>query len=194
MNIYHYHHTTGRFLGTGQADLDPLNAGEYLFPAYSTEELPPTPLEGFYTKFENGVWSNVAEPVIETLPLAPPPTKAELIKKVDADVDTIYAAAIGNRATEYSEAELQANAFKSAAYLGTVPSFVASWLASNTKGLTTAQEAADDIITQANAWRGAASAIRANRLTAKKNIIDEVPTAMQQWGGFVAAIRASLGI
>jgi hypothetical protein len=122
------------------------------------------------------------------------PQKAELLKKVDADVDLIYAAAIGNRATEYSEAELQANAFKDAAYSGTVPSYVASWLASNTKGLTSAQEAADDIITQAFAWRGAASAIRANRLTAKKNIIDEVPTAMQQWGGFVAAIRASLGI
>jgi hypothetical protein len=122
------------------------------------------------------------------------PKKAELIKKVDADVDTIYAAAIGNRATEYSEAELQASAFKDAAYSGTVPSYVASWLASNTKGLTTATQAADDIIAQANAWRGAAASIRANRLTAKKNIIDEVPTAMQQWNGFVTAIRAALGI
>jgi hypothetical protein len=131
---------------------------------------------------------------ISKLPVVVPPTKAELIKKVDADVDTIYAAAIGNRATEYSEAELQASAFKDAAYSGTVPSYVASWLASNTKGLTTATQAADDIIAQANAWRGAAASIRANRLTAKKNIIDEVPTAMQQWNGFVTAIRAALGI
>jgi nicotinamide mononucleotide adenylyltransferase len=120
--------------------------------------------------------------------------KASNIKKVDADVDAIYAAAIGNRATEYSEAELQANVFKAADYTGTVPSYVASWLASNTKGLTTAQEAADDIIAQATAWRSAASAIRANRLTSKKNIIDEVPTAMQQWNGFVSAIRSALGV
>lgn len=135
---------------------------------------------------------------ISKLPVVVPPTVAEIkasnIKKVDADVDAIYAAAIGNRATEYSEAELQANTFKTADYLGTVPSYVASWLVSNTKGLTTAQEAADDIIAQANAWRAAASAIRANRLTAKKNIVEEVPTAMQQWNGFVSAIRASLGI
>jgi hypothetical protein len=131
---------------------------------------------------------------IANIPVPVPPTKAELLKKVDADVDLIYAAAIGNRATEYSEAELQANAFKAALYTGAVPSFVASWLTNNTKGLTTAQEATDDIIAQANAWRGAASAIRANRLTAKKNITNDVSTAMQQWGGFVTAIRASLGI
>jgi hypothetical protein len=131
---------------------------------------------------------------LASIPAPVPPTKTELLKKVDADVDLIYAAAIGNRATEYSEAELQANAFKAALYTGTVPPFVANWLANNTKGLTTAQEATDDIIAQANAWRGAASAIRANRLTAKKNITNDVPTAMQQWGGFVAAIRGSLGI
>ena len=131
---------------------------------------------------------------LASIPVPVPPTKAELIKKVDADVDAIYAAAIGNRATEYSEAELQANTFKDAAYSGTVPPYVASWLASNTKGLTTAAQAADDIITQANAWRGAATSIRTNRLLAKKNLANDVSTAMAQWNGFVAAIRSALGV
>lgn len=121
-------------------------------------------------------------------------TKAANVKKVDADVDAIYASAIGNRATEYSEAESQAIVYKTAGYIGTVPAYVTSWLSNNTKGLTTAQQAADDIIAQANAWRGAASAIRSNRLLAKKNLTNDVPTAMASWNGFVTAIRSALGI
>lgn len=128
----------------------------------------------------------------------PPPSVAQIkaanVKKVDADADAIYAAVIGNRATEYSEAETQANAYKTAGYTGAVPAFVASWLSSNTKSLTTAQAAADDILAQANAWRTAAAAIRANRLLAKKNITTDVPTAMAQWNGFVTVIRGQLGL
>lgn len=120
--------------------------------------------------------------------------KAANLKKIDADVDAIYEAAIGNRATEYSEAEAQAVAFKTAGYTGTVPAFVTSWFTNNTKALKTAQAAADDIITQANAWRGAAAAIRSNRLLAKKNLANDVSTAMAQWQGFVTAIRGSLGL
>ena len=120
--------------------------------------------------------------------------KAANLKKIDADVDAIYASAIGNRATEYSEAEAQATAFKTAGYTGTVPAYVASWLSNNTKALTTATQAADDIMAQANAWRGAAASIRSNRLLAKKNLANDVATAMAQWQGFVAAIRSSLGI
>lgn len=120
--------------------------------------------------------------------------KATNIKKIDANVDAIYEAAIGNRATEYSEAETQATTFKTAGYTGTVPAYVASWLSNNTKALTTAKQAADDIIAQANAWRGAAASIRSNRLLAKKNLANDVATAMTQWQGFVTAIRGSLGI
>lgn len=120
--------------------------------------------------------------------------KAANAKKVDADADAIYAGAIGNRATEYGEAEAQATAFKAAGYTGTVPAFVANWLSSNTKGFTTASQATDDILAQAAAWRGAAAAIRGNRLLAKKNLINDVPTAMAQWDGFVTTIRGQLGL
>lgn len=45
MNIYHFHPTTGEFLGVGQADPDPMNEGEWLLPAFSTDEAPPAPEE-----------------------------------------------------------------------------------------------------------------------------------------------------
>lgn len=143
------------------------------------------------TLMDDDMWAvRLGPPVVPSVSVI----KAANIKKIDADVDAIYEAAIGNRATEYSEAEVQATTFKTAGYTGTVPAYVASWLSNNTKGLTTAQQATDDIIAQANAWRGAAAAMRANRLLAKKNLANDVSTAMAQWGGFVAAIRGSLGL
>lgn len=120
--------------------------------------------------------------------------KATNLKKIDADVDVIYEAAIGSRATEYSEAAAQATAFKAAGYTGTVPAFVANWLSNNTKGFTTATQAADDILAQATAWRSAATAIRDKRLLAKKNLSNDVATAMAQWDGFVTTIRGQLGL
>lgn len=117
--------------------------------------------------------------------------KAANIKKIDADVDAIYAQAVGNRSLEYTTAEAQAQAYKDAGYTGTVPNFVASWVTAS--GLT-ATAAADNILGQAVAWRGAVAAIRSNRLMAKTKITNDVPTAMAQWGGFVAAIRGQLGL
>lgn len=118
--------------------------------------------------------------------------KAANIIKIDADVDAIYAQAIGNRATEYSEAEVQASAYKAAGYTGDVPAYVAIWVATNTKGFTTAKQSADDILSQAVAWRGAAEAMRSQRLSCKKEIIDGVPMAMEKWSGFVKAIRTQI--
>jgi hypothetical protein len=117
--------------------------------------------------------------------------KVTNIKKVDADVDAIYSQAVGNRSLEYTTAEAQAQAYKDAGYTGTVPAFVASWVTAS--GLT-ATAAADNILAQAVAWRGAVSAIRAQRLMAKTNITNDVPTAMAQWDGFVAVIRGQLGL
>jgi hypothetical protein len=117
--------------------------------------------------------------------------KAANIKKVDADVDAIYAQAVGNRSLEYTTAEEQAQAYKDAGYTGTVPAFVASWVTAS--GLT-AMAAADNILSQAVAWRGAVSVIRAQRLMAKTNITNDVPTAMAQWNGFVTVIRGQLGL
>lgn len=118
-------------------------------------------------------------------------TKAANTKKIDNDVDAIYAQAVGNRSLEYTTAEAQAQAYKDAGYTGTAPNFVASWVTAS--GLT-ATAAADNILGQAAAWRGAVAAIRAQRLMAKKNIANDVSTAMAQWNGFVVAIRGQLGL
>lgn len=120
-----------------------------------------------------------------------PSQKSIDAKKVDEDVDLIYEQAVGNRSLEYTTAEQQALAYKTAGYTGAVPPSVASWVVAS--GLK-ANAASDNILAQAAAWRGAVEAIRANRLLAKKRITDGVPTAMAQWNGFVAAIRGQLGL
>jgi hypothetical protein len=122
--------------------------------------------------------------------------KAAAILAIDADVDAIYAAVIGNRAVEYALAETDALDFKAAGYTGTVPSSVASWAAA--KGWT-AQQAADDILATATAWRTAQQAIRAARLVRKEQCraaTDEagVDAALGAWAAFRGVIRGQLGI
>lgn len=117
--------------------------------------------------------------------------KSELLKKIDSDVDKIYADAVGNRTTEYQTAESEATAYKAALYTGAVPSCVASWATAS--GLSN-QAAADNILAQATAWRGAVSAIRAQRLSAKAAVNANSTTAMAAWAGFVSVIRGQLGL
>lgn len=124
------------------------------------------------------------------------PIKAKAIKAIDVDVDKIYADVIGNRGTEYSEAEREALDFKAAGYTGPVPPTVQSWA---TVKSWTPQAAADDIIAQATAWRNAALSIRANRLKEKEAIrvaasMDEISAAQARWTGYRTAIRTALGI
>ena len=133
----------------------------------------------------------ITDPRVGAYLAALPTAKSLNIKKIDDDVDVIYAQAVGNRSLEYTTAEQQAQAYKDAGYTGTVPPFVASWVTAS--GLT-ATNAANNILAQAVSWRGAVEAIRANRLQAKANINAGVLTAMTQWNGFVAVIRSQLGL
>lgn len=119
-----------------------------------------------------------------------------LIKAIDADADAIYAAALGNRATEYAQAEEQALAFRDLAYTGTVPAYVQSWA---TATGNTAQWAADNIIATSDAWRMAQIAIRAHRLDYKEQARkattqDELDMVSATWAAFVTSIKAQLGI
>lgn len=125
-----------------------------------------------------------------------PNAKSAFIKQVDADVDVIYEAAIGNRGPEYDQASAEANSYKTAGYTGTVPASVASW--ATAKGWT-AQAAADDIITAAARLTTARDAIRAQRLLRKEQAKAATDTAAlatvaAQWSGFVAYIRGQLGV
>lgn len=122
--------------------------------------------------------------------------KAAAVLKIDADADAIYGAVQGNRIEEYRTSEVEGSAFKAANYAGTVPPSVSSW--ATVKGWT-AQQACDDILATAAAWRGAQAAIRAARLTRKeqaKNASDlaGVTNALAAWGAFRAAVRTQLGL
>ena len=121
----------------------------------------------------------------------PAPTLAEsiaaLIRQIDADADAIYAVALGNRATEYAEAETQAQAFVTAGYTGAVPAYVDSWA---TATGNTAKWAADNILATSTAWRTAQTSIRACRLACKeaaKRAADAAAlnAVKVQWSAFV---------
>lgn len=125
----------------------------------------------------------------------PADRRAAVIGGIDADVDALYAAVVGNRAEEYTEAERQAQAFADGGYAGAAPPMVASW--ATAKGWT-GRQAADDILQQAAAWRGAQEQIRAQRLLRKEQArgaatVAELQTVSAQWSGFVAAVRQQLG-
>lgn len=129
-----------------------------------------------------------------------PPTLAEsiaaLIRQIDADADAIYTAALGNRATEYAEAEAQAQAFKDAGYAGAAPAYVQAWSDATGK---TAQWAADDILATAAAWRAAQTSIRVNRLARKEAArkaagVAALAPVTAAWQAFVVAIKAQLGL
>lgn len=132
-------------------------------------------------------------PALNPLPAA----QASAIAAIDAAVDRIYSAVIGNRQTEYEAAERQARAFSDGGHaLETVPGMVQSW--ANAKGWSAAQ-AANDILTQAAQWRAMQELIRAQRLLRKEQVrsaldADELAAATQAWSAFVATIRAQLGL
>lgn len=119
-----------------------------------------------------------------------------LVKKIDHDVDAIYAESVGNRVTEYALAEQEAIAYKADGYTGDVPQTVQSW--ASAKGQT-AKWASDDMIVTANGWRVAQGAMRAQRLTSKESArkattIVELMAIASTWDGFVSYIRSQLGI
>lgn len=116
--------------------------------------------------------------------------------RIDSDVDAVYFAVIGDRTTEYQQANNDATAFKNAGYLGTVPASVQCW--ATAKGWT-AQQAADDILTTASNWLGAQQSMRANRLARKQDVtasttLAGVDAAVSAWSTYIAGMRANLGL
>jgi hypothetical protein len=119
------------------------------------------------------------------------------IKRIDRDVDDIYAAIIGNRASEYTLAESEADAYKAAGYPASpVPASVQSW--SDAKGQTPTW-AADDIVATAANWRTVQANVRTKRLATKESVriaYDQtgIDSAMAAWETYVAVTRTALGI
>lgn len=95
-------------------------------------------------------------------------TEAALSASVDKAADDARSAVVGDPllAVEYSRTAVQARAYADAGYKGEVPAMVAAWAI----GGRTAQQAADDIITQANQFESALTQLRTIRLAAKEQI------------------------
>ncbi len=94
--IYHYHPVTGAYLGSGEADISPLD-DELLIPAHATLTQPPERLEGQARVFQGGTWS-YADIVasVETDAAPSPltePVLADAAPQVDADTLARLAAA-----------------------------------------------------------------------------------------------------
>lgn len=93
-------------------------------------------------------------------------TKDEMILRIDQVADAQRRRLVGDpvRAFEYQEAERGALEFKAAGFAGPVPPVVQAWM--DARGWP-AQQAAEDILLEADLFRTALESIRATRLKAK---------------------------
>jgi hypothetical protein len=119
------------------------------------------------------------------------------LRKIDANVDAIYRAVIGNRASEYEQAEAEAKAYKAAGYqVSPVPTYVQDW--ADAKAATPTW-AADNIIATATQWRSVQGSLRANRLTTKEVIRTaadkaSIDVVLTTWAEFIGTTKADLNI
>ncbi len=122
--------------------------------------------------------------------------KSAFYVKVEADVNAIIYAVVGEKGREYSDAFADALAFETAGFTGTPPESVAEWAA--IKGQTD-EWAAKNVLATGRKWMDAQKLIRRTRLQRKEDALQAVDfTALEavkvQWDGFVAALRVQLGI
>lgn len=76
MEIFNFHPTTKEFLGAGKADPNPMEEGEWLFPAFSTTTAPPVPPLGHALVWAGSKW------------FAVPDHRNEIWWKADAEFNT----------------------------------------------------------------------------------------------------------
>lgn len=147
------------------------------------------PVESF--GFDYARWL-AAGGVPERPPAPPAPTPADAARTIDAAAGQIVHDVVDGRVEEYRQAEEEARAWKASGYTGQAPAGVATWSAAS--GMDP-DDACDNIIAQADAWRAALMQIRGARLSAKAVAAQgNVEQALAQWAAFEAAIRQALGI
>ena len=157
----------------------------------------PEDWRGAEWSYEDGEWTLVAADAYAARAAEDLARRVSaVVRKIDADADLIYTAALGNRATEYAQAEADATVYKDAGYAGSVPGYVQAWATATGKA---AHWAADDILATAQGWRDAQAQIRLNRLSRKElarkaTTATELDTVRTQWAAFVVAIRSQLRI
>lgn len=126
--------------------------------------------------------------------------KNSAIAKTYTDVDAVHNAAVGSRATEYTEAETAAREYITSGAVGPASSYVADFALYNPTGLPqTDRWAAESIISRADAFRNAQLSMRSTRFIVQKQMRDaatkeDLDAAVAQWDQFIANLRAQLGV
>jgi hypothetical protein len=136
---------------------------------------------------------------VEVAPLAE--LRAAAIGKTYSDVDAVYDAAIGRRATEYANAEAAARE-----YLGAdvKPELVSGYIAGHARSNPTGQQqtnewAAQQIIDRADAFRWAELQMRNVRFDRQADMRaaatpEELAVAVGEWDSFILRLRSTLGL
>lgn len=183
----------GYFLHTTIADMSPLEPGVYLMPAHALDrQTPPPTVPGKRARWTGS--SFVYEDINSQPSLPFAQDQALLIATIDADVDKLYSDVIGNRASEYLEAERQALEYQAAGFTGPVPEYVLGY--AETTGILT-EAAALSILGQAQQWRLAQQQIRRARLGFKHQArtagsSEQLQLIREQWMAAIMTMRTAL--
>jgi len=88
MEIYHYHPSTGFYLGRGHADPSPAEPGAFIIPAFATEDPPPGyNVDTQFCRFVDGDW------LVNDIPDPPEPVPSPTLEELkDARIPTLRAA------------------------------------------------------------------------------------------------------
>lgn len=150
-------------------------------------------------------WNSESWVVLEARPAKPVTPLAPLVKaavdKTYLDVDGVYTDAVGQRTTEYKDAEMAARAFVEAGYPnGDVSTYISQFAQQNpTLQVQTNRWAADQIIARADAFAAAQLSMRNQRFKSQAamrsaNDVQELDAATSAWNEFIAALRGQLGL
>ncbi len=186
----------GVFVMAVNADESPLEPGVYLIPGGAVDAAPPDVPAGQRARWDGASFVLEPLPPGEVLPPWVPPTpeqlQADALRRIDADVNALYADVVGPRAPEYEQAEREARAWVDADHAGPAPASVASWAAASGQSDV---EAAADMLAKAAAWREAMTQVRAQRLAAKAAVrAGSVDGALADWSSFIVAMRLQQGV
>lgn len=200
---YHYNPATLVYLGSSEADPDPLEDGVWLLPANATRVAPPITSDNEVAQYDpqTDSWSVVLASVIQAAAEQATATSlqaqcATLARKIDSDADALIFQVVGYRTQEYLQSEAEAKAFQALDYEGVVPLSVKAWM--DAVNLTAAQ-ATDDIVARADQWRAAQVQLRAQRLALKHRAlragnVADLSSVDQEWSTFIQSLSNQLGV
>lgn len=126
--------------------------------------------------------------------------KARALARCYADIDAIVTEAVGNRAEEYKDAEIEARAFIESGCVEPAPRSVQTFSQKNpTMQVQTAEWAARQVIGRADALSKAKADMRDQRFISQYDMRaattnEELTLAVGAWSDFIATTKGTLGL